>query len=537
VTDAGESLSTAVGRLRGGLEALSLSGQRIPVRALERFEPSVVKALSQVKDAARLADGVATTFVPGAIADAGDELRNALHRSLSALTSTDAILRALPVFTGMERPHRYFIAPQDPAELRGTGGSFSYWAILKIDRGRISLQPFHYIDELPNADHPEWPSKALEAAYGSVNAAGDWSFANAPADGPTAAGFISQLWERTGNKPIDGVIMIDVHALGSMLEATGPVQVHGLPYSLTSDNVVSFLTNGAYLLPGDAHVRRGYVGLAGLGIFQDFLAEAKGYAAFRALVDAAAGGHILMNATDPSLQTDFQTAGVTGAIAPAPGVDLFALTVNNLAGNRVDYYVRRTIDYDVSLSPDGRGRATATITFDNDSPRDPPTKALASLLLPHAGPADLEPGETFEQATIACGRRCQLIGSSIDGVDLPMTAHTVGGLRTFTGILRIPPQGSSTLTMTFDLGYVWRGDGAQGTYAVSIPTQPAILQTAGSVTIHAPSGMTIAAASPGMRAQGASATWRGPLSEVITLRTRFQRDTLGRIWWDVRNLL
>ncbi len=55
-----------------------------------------------------------------------------------------------------------------------------------------------------------WPNESLEAAYGSMNAAGDWHFANAPADGPTAAGFMSQLWEGTGKKPIDGVIMIDV---------------------------------------------------------------------------------------------------------------------------------------------------------------------------------------------------------------------------------------------------------------------------------------------------------------------------------------
>ena len=89
-----------------------------------------------------------------------------------------------------------------------------------------------------------WPSEALEAAYGSVNAAGGWDFANAPTDGPTAAGFISRLWEQTGNKPIDGVIMIDPLALSSMLEATGPVQVDGVPFSLTSTNDVPFLTDG-----------------------------------------------------------------------------------------------------------------------------------------------------------------------------------------------------------------------------------------------------------------------------------------------------
>ena len=158
VTDAGEGLSTAVERLRRGLEVQSLSGERIPVPVLERFQPALVEALSKVQDADRLADDLATTFVPPPVADAGDELRTAVHGALSTLVSTDAILRALPAFTGMDGPRRYFLAPQDPSDLRGTGGAISYWAILKIDRGRISLQPFHYIDELPSPESGVWPN-------------------------------------------------------------------------------------------------------------------------------------------------------------------------------------------------------------------------------------------------------------------------------------------------------------------------------------------------------------------------------------------
>ncbi len=537
VADAGGTLSSAVGHLRGGLEALSFTGNRIPVAALERFHPEVTDALAEVKAAEARADEVATTFVPGAVVEAGDQLRSTLHQSASGLMATDAILRVLPEFTGSDRPRRYFLAPQDPSILRGTGGAFSYWAILKIERGRIRLQTFHYIDELPTPDQPEWGNHALEAAYGSVNAAGDWNFANAPADGPAAAAFISQLWADSDRKPIDGVMMIDVHALASMLDAIGPADIHGLPFSLTSSNVVPFLTNGAYLLPGGGHVRRGYVGLAGLRIFREFLARAKGYAAIRALVEAAAAGHILLNATDPAMEEEFQAAGVAGAIAPEPSDDLLAVTVNNLAGNRVDYYMGRTVDYDVTLLPDGRGRATASVTFGNESPIDPPTRAVASLLRPRAGPNDLELGDSFEQVTITCGHGCRLIRSSLDGVDFAMTSHAVGGLETVTGTLRIPPQVSSTLTMTLDLGYVWRGDGAQGTYGLSVPAQPTIIPTAGNVTIHAPSGMTMAAASPGVSIDGAAATWRGAMSDVLTLRTRFQLSTLGRIWWGLRNVL
>jgi hypothetical protein len=275
-------------------------------------------------------------------------------------------------------------------------------------------------------------------------------------------------------------------------------------------------------MPGGDQVTRDYVGIAGLTIFEGFLADATGYAAFRALVDATSGGHILLNATDPALERNLQTAGVTGGMTPDPGHDLFAITVNNLSGNRLDYYVRRTVAYDVTLLPGGRGRATATITFQNDSPRDPRNSALTALLLPRAGPEDLALGETYELTTITCGANCRLADSSIDGDALSMTSQTVGGLQTFSGLVRVPPQGASTLTMTFDLDDVWRGDRWRGTYTLWLPTQPVIQRTAGTVKIHAPDGMTIATTNRGDDIRKVS-TWRGSLSEALTLTTRFQR--------------
>jgi hypothetical protein len=264
------------------------------------------------------------------------------------------------------------------------------------------------------------------------------------------------------------------------------------------------------------------VGIAGLTIFEGFLADASGYAAFRALVDATSGGHILLNATDPTLEDDLRAAGVTGGMTPGSDHDLFAITVNNLAGNRIDYYVRRTVEYDVTLLPGGRGRATATITFQNDSPSDPRDPALTALLRPRAGPDDLALGETYELATITCGANCGLADASLDGSELSMTAHTVGGLQTFSGLVRVPPQGASTLTMTFDLEDVWHGDGWRGMYTLWLPTQPVIQRTAGTVKIHAPAGMTIATANRSDSHRSVS-TWRGSLTETLTLTTRFQQ--------------
>lgn len=537
VAEAGNGLASAVQRLPGGLDALSFAGGRLPVGTLERLAPAVTRSLGLVEEAQEEAGGIATTFVPGSIAAAGDDLRSSLQQSTSALTSADAIVRALPGFAGMSQPQRYLLVPQDSAELRGTGGAFSFWAILTIDHGKLSLGGFHSIQDLAGIKHPVWPSPAVESVYDPLNAAGDWNFANAPADATTAAGFITGLWNHTGGAPIDGVIMVDVQALRSMVKAIGPVQVDGIPFSLGAGNVVSFLTNGAYFLPGNLDTRTDFVGLAAIRVFQQFLDRAKGYGALQALVDSGARGHILLDSTDPALQREFATAGLTGALAPTPGQDLFSLTMNNLSGTKVDYYLQPTIDYEVTLLPDGEARGTARLTFENDGPPNPPPKALVPILAPGSGPSDLQADEVFDQATITCGADCTLVDASIDATPLQMTTATLGGLDAFSTTIRIPPQGSTTLVVTLDLGHVWVGDGAQGGYTLHIPALPTIRPATATVTIRTPEGMPVATTDPRLPYQGTTSTWRGSLSDDATIRIGFQRDVLGRVWWDLRSKL
>jgi hypothetical protein len=68
------------------------------------------------------------------------------------------------------------------------------------------------------------------------------------------------------------------------------------------------------------------------------------------------------------------------------------------------------------------------------------------------------------------------------------------------------------MTMTFDLGYVWRGDGAQGTYELFIPTQPS---SVGVWDRHdpCPKWHDDRVDESRHERRGSSATWRGSMSE------------------------
>ena len=234
------------------------------------------------------------------------------------------------------------------------------------------------------------------------------------------------------------------------------------------------------------------------------------------------GGHILLNATDPALESDLRTAGVTGGIAPEPG------------RGPVRHHRQQPRRQPARLlrQADGRVRrdAAAGGTGSRDGDRhvrerqsarsaDP---AMTALLLARAGPEIWQLGETYELATITCGATADSPTSSIDGTALPMTAHTVGGLQTFSGLVRVPPQGASTLT-------------------ADVRSRRCVARRRMARNVHALApGTTRHPADGGHREDPRSqrdddrhgeprggprqvSTWRGPMSEALTLTTLFQR--------------
>ena len=57
----------------------------------------------------------------------------------------------------------------------------------------------------------------------------------------------------------------------------------------------------------------------------------------------------------------------------------------------------------------------------------------------------------------------------------------------------------------------------------------------GTVTIHAPSGMTIASTSPGMSVEAVRLPGAARCLNPLTFRTRLAQDALGRVWWGLKS--
>src|SRR5438093_4935373 len=139
IATAGTNVSGQLARLPGGLAALGPSGPSIPIATLRTLAPAVHLARLAIDDARRRADRLPTSWVLGPVASAGDLVRTKLAAIGPVARSADALVRSIPSFAGSAGPRRYFVAIENTAELRGTGGFIGNYAILSIARGRVPL--------------------------------------------------------------------------------------------------------------------------------------------------------------------------------------------------------------------------------------------------------------------------------------------------------------------------------------------------------------------------------------------------------------
>ena len=535
---AGADVSIGLGRLPHGLSSLGPKKGRIPLDSLSSLAPYVRRARASLDAAAKDAARLPNSWVIGQVAQASELVRERLAEALPLARSADALLSSLPRFAGRGRNARYFVAIQNSAELRGTGGLIGNYAILTIRDGRLSLGRFDDVSSLRNLPPARAPRPSADFAelYGPFGGAGFWLNINMTPDAPTAATLIEQLYERISGEKIDGTIFFDLEGLSDLLHATGPVRAKPLGYTFTADNVVEYVAAADYLKSHIPHPPSEGPRLVAETIWGRFLSATAPERALRALVNAAANGHLILHGVDPRVQAAFRLAGVTGGFGTRSG-DFFGVAHSNAAANKVDFYVRQDLTYEARLASDGKATAEASTRIINQAPAGAaPSYSLGPCsCFPPDGP-HLEPGEDRTWTQFYCAANCSLKRSTEDGRDVIFEAHRDLGLPVFAGFMQIKPQRSHRVALSLALPHAWDGDRAAGSYRLRLQGQTTLSTTA-TVTVRAPEGMSIVWTSVPMRVRGGVATWRGPLNGAKDFEVRFQRGFFGRVWARVQSFL
>jgi len=485
-----------------------------------------VEPLQASLDALEQADvalgDVADPWLVPPIADPLDDLREEITTTLPEARLAVGAVDAAPLILGANGPRRYVVLLGQPAESRFGGGFIGTWAELTATQGEVDLVDSGTIEELRNAPGAfertlEEPRQYLER-YGRYFPAFNLQKIAASPHFPHVRQAIVDLYPQTGREPISGAIYLDPKGVAALLELSGPVDVEGLAEPLTAENAAEFLTSEIYVQFPDTAERDALLQRAIDALFDALTSrDLPGpRASAEVLAEATAAGNLSFSVTDERPEEFLRTAGINGELSPVPrGGDFIGLRSANAAPNKIDTYLQRALDYDVSVDPaTGDLQATATVTLTNTAPASGLPDNVGTNRGIVRGEADaLPPGTAIEYVSLYSPHT--LRAASRDGRPTAIEQQTELQRNVYSSRVILGPGEQTQITYELD------GDFQGDTYRLLVDHQPTALEDEVRLSLSA---------APGWRPQGVRGlepTDEGPLG----YQGKPTQDTEVRVEW------
>lgn len=284
------------------------------------------------------------------------------------------MLPILPQVMGMQKKQTYLILFQNNMELRPSGGFIGSYGIVTFDKGKIGQLAVHNVYDADGQlkGHVEPPfaiRRYIPLVHWYLRDSGfDVDFSKSAAQ---AAYFLKQ---ETGQQ-VDGVVAIDLSFVQSLIQAVGSVSVPQYNQTVTPEN---------FFLLTESHAEKN--SFAGSTQKQDFLQTlfntlqqklTSNHISLLSLLqstqEALQEKHLLITMADPSVQDVFTVNGFSSALwdnrtsAPNTLLDFTGINEANLGVNKVNYYVHRIVDQQMTIHSSGTVSGALTITYTNSS--------------------------------------------------------------------------------------------------------------------------------------------------------------------------
>ncbi|MEU0516487.1 DUF4012 domain-containing protein [Streptosporangium sp. NPDC006007] len=430
------------GFITGGTR--SLDDVRQMLAGLDAAAPVLHTAAARLARArARLAVTPADTGA-GALDQARDTALREVDRLSGLLRDAATAAALLPPMLGHDGPRRYFLAFQTNAEARGTGGLVGAFGLVDADRGKIGIRRLSAntgLDEsaVPVTDH----GPAYRARYGT-GATRLLSVSNLSPHFPYAAATWSALWERQNHRRLDGAVATDPAGLSYLLELIGPVTLPG-GETLTAENVVDLTERTAYArYPDPLERKRFLVGVA--GAVGDALTESSAGPTrlFTVLSRMVSERRLQIWSRRPAEQRYLAQTPLGGVLSRRPG-PFAGLVINNSAGGKLDYYLERSLDYELGPCRGGTRPVRVRVRLTNDVPagRLPGyvTGRLDSPGRPHVV------GSNLLWVSLYAGVGAELGAARLDGDRVPVISEVERSHPVYSTLLELNPGQSRTLEL------------------------------------------------------------------------------------------
>ncbi len=441
---------------------------RMDVQLLRQQEPELVTLSGS---ATRLDEQAAAIRSAGFVAplnNARTQLRDQTTELASLLNNAALAARIGPSMMGADGPRTYLLAFQTNAEARGTGGLLGGFGILRFDNGRPTVDALAPNTELISAVADIDLGPEFNRLYGPSRAYSDFRNSNQSAHFPYAAQIWKSMWERQTGVAVDGVIALDPIALSYILGAEGSVTAPD-GQVVSQDNVVELTESTAYIkFPTDQEARKKYLQDIANAVVRKMTAEVKAPGKLLdALGRAASERRIMVWSSYAPEQTALEKTPLAHVI-PEDDAPFAQVTINNLGGNKMDYYLRREIEYAADGCDGDMRNSTVTVRLTNTANNAKLPDYVAGLNgTPTDFPIKVPPGTMVSSVRVLATKGAILKAVTSNGERVLPNAETVErGRPSFEVQIVIPPGQSGELS--FQLSEPTAAGEAR------VPTQPLV---------------------------------------------------------------
>ncbi len=284
-------------------------------------------------------------------------------------------ISVLPQIAGLNESRKYLVLFQNDAELRPTGGFMTAYAVLKVEKGKITPEKSSDIYDLDNKfkkkiDPPAIVKKLLKVST--------WHLRDMNLDPDFKVSmnqFVTYYNELPGETKVDGVITVDTQVLTELVRILGPVEVPGFG-TFTADNdarcncpqvlyaLEEIADRPTYTIVTD---RKAVLG----PLMQTILVKAYGAPKqtwpnlFSVIWKSMTEKHVLMYFFNEDFQNAAENVNVAGRIKTYDG-DYLHINDSNFGGAKSNMFVTQSVEQEIVKNGD---TATKTITISYKNPR------------------------------------------------------------------------------------------------------------------------------------------------------------------------
>lgn len=418
---------------------------RVDVQLLREQEPELVRLSESATRLDEQAAAVASAGFVAPLNTARTQLRNQTSEIESLLKNTSLAARVGPSMMGADGPRTYLLAFQTNAEARGTGGLLGGVGILRFDNGQPTVDTLASNAELYQAKATIDLGPEFNELYGASRPYTDVRNSNQSAHFPNAAQIWRSMWENETGTKVDGVIATDPVALSYILGAVGPVTVRG--QEVTQENVVELTMSTAYrMFPTDQSARKQYLQDIANAVVKKVTGQVKSPGKLLEALGRAAGERrIMIWSAFPDVQRVLEETTLAHTI-PGDSAPYAQIVINNFGGNKMDYYLRREIEYAADGCDGDMRNSTITVRLTNTRGDNEPEWASVSQGLPKDLPFKIPPGTMVSSVKLLATKGATLQSLTADGNQaLPNTEAVERGHPSFEVQVVIPANQSGEL--------------------------------------------------------------------------------------------